>query len=126
MPHRFCVGVDENGLGPRLGPLVVTSVLARTTEAGERVACARPKGRMRARLGDSKALVSYGDSSLGEAWARALLARQGAPAPTSIDELVFALTLDERGTLRAPCPSSHGDQCWGTGGETAGFVADGA
>ncbi len=124
MSFGFCVGVDENGLGPRLGPLVVTSVLARTTAEGERVACARPKGRMRARLGDSKALVSYGDSSLGEAWGRALLARSGAPAPRSIDELVFALALDARETLRAPCPTSHGDQCWGTGGEAGGLVAE--
>ena len=31
--ERFRIGVDENGLGPRLGPLVVTAVIARVTEA---------------------------------------------------------------------------------------------
>jgi ribonuclease HII len=121
---RYLVGIDENGLGPRLGPLIVTSVLARATEAGARVAGSRPKGRVRARLGDSKALVSYGDSALGEAWARALLARRGAEAPRSIDDLVFSLAVDGREHLRAPCPEAHGDQCWGTHGETGGFAAE--
>jgi len=125
MDPRYFVGIDENGLGPRLGPLIVTSILARTSAAGEKVAGARPKGRLRARLGDSKALVSYGDSALGEAWARALLARRGQPAPSSVDDLVFALTLDPREELRAPCPSDHAEQCWGTGGEGAGLVAEG-
>ena len=27
----FVVGVDENGLGPRLGPLIVTAVTAEAT-----------------------------------------------------------------------------------------------
>ena len=121
---RYLVGIDENGLGPRLGPLIVTSVLARTTEAGARVAGSRPKGRVRARLGDSKALVSYGDSALGEAWARALLARRGAEAPRSIDDLVFSLALDGRAHLRARCPEAHEDQCWGTHGEAGGFAAE--
>ncbi len=125
MEPRYFVGIDENGLGPRLGPLIVTSILARATAAGAQVAGARPKGRLRARLGDSKALVSYGDSALGEAWARALLARRGAPAPRSVDELVFALTLDTREHLRAPCPGDHVEQCWGTAGESAGLLAEG-
>src|SRR5580704_1728886 len=37
-PPTVCVGIDENGLGPRLGPLVVTAILAECT----------PEGRLRA------------------------------------------------------------------------------
>ena len=31
---RYRIGVDENGLGPRLGPMVVTAVLSRVTGPG--------------------------------------------------------------------------------------------
>lgn len=121
MAHGFAVGIDENGLGPRLGPLVVTSILARTstdeTRDGEKVANARPKGALRKRLGDSKKLVSFGDSALGEAWARALLRRAGEVEPAAVDELVHALALDPRTELRAPCPDAHADQCWSAEGE---------
>src|SRR5580658_1636992 len=71
------VGVDENGLGPRLGPLVVTAITARTAGEGHARAEGRPRGAMRARLGDSKTLISHGDTSLGEAWARAIARRMG-------------------------------------------------
>ena len=110
------VGIDENGLGPRLGPLVVTMVVASTSDEGRARAEARPKGAMRARLGDSKKLVAFGDTALGEAWARAIARRMGlreAQVATP-DELVNALSLDSRDALRAPCPEHHGAQCWGT------------
>jgi len=110
------VGIDENGLGPRLGPLVVTMVVASTSDEGRARAEARPKGAMRARLGDSKKLVAFGDTALGEAWARAIARRMGlreAQVATP-DELVNALSLDSRDALRAPCPEHHGAQCWDT------------
>ncbi|CAN5209253.1 hypothetical protein BH09MYX1_BH09MYX1_12370 [soil metagenome] len=104
------MGIDENGLGPRLGPLVVTGVTVRITNGGERVANRAP-GRAFTRLGDSKELVTYKDSSLGEAWARAILRRVGR-AVSSADDVVHALSLDHRDTLRAPCPGEHHHQCW--------------
>src|SRR5215469_4948721 len=57
------LGIDENGLGPRLGPLVVTAVTARVEGAGHKRICSRPRGGLRARLGDSKRLVAFGDSA---------------------------------------------------------------
>src|SRR5262245_1713942 len=75
---RFRIGADENGLGPRLGPMVVTAVLARVTDDGWRVAGRKPRGGLAERLGDSKQLVSHGDVALGEAWARVLAARGAA------------------------------------------------
>ena len=112
------VGVDENGLGPRLGPLVVTAITVRATGQGARLAQRAP-GRRFARVGDSKALVSYKDSTLGEAWARVLLGRLGRDVSTPASA-VHALSLDDRAHLRALCPGAHEAQCWGDDGEGHG------
>jgi ribonuclease HII len=119
--ERFRIGVDENGLGPRLGPLVVTAVVARVTEAGHTVASRRPKGSLAKRLGDSKAMIAHGDVALGEAWARAVGHRIGAGATTP-DALIHALALDSKAELRRLCPSHVEGQCWNTQGEA--FEAD--
>lgn len=92
------VGVDENGLGPVLGPLVVTGVAFR-------IEGPRPSS-LGSLVGDSKALVSHEDWALGEAWARALLSTLG-PEPTSPADALARLCLDDPDTLRAPCPSTH-------------------
>ena len=114
MQARVLMGIDENGLGPRLGPLCVTGVTVEVTGDGERTATRAP-GRSFSRLGDSKELASYKDSSLGEAWARAILRRVGRfDAAGSVDDLVHALSLDDRPALRAPCPEDHHAQCWRT------------
>jgi ribonuclease HII len=114
---RFRMGIDENGLGPRLGPLVVTAVVARVTEEGEVVARRKPRGSLASRLGDSKAMIAHGDVALGEAWARALAARLGLEA-SDPDALIHALALDSRQELRKMCPSHVEAQCWNTDRET--------
>ena len=43
----FHIGADENGLGSRLGPMIVTAVLAETDEAGERFLSRKLPKRMR-------------------------------------------------------------------------------
>ncbi|HEU4409545.1 MAG TPA: hypothetical protein VFS43_30100 [Polyangiaceae bacterium] len=107
----FRAGIDENGLGPRLGPLVVTGVLARAEGA------APPRLEGLARLGDSKRLMAHHDVALGEAWARLLV--PSAPSPAA---LVAALSLDPPAALRAPCPAGHEAQCWPAPGP---FAAEG-
>jgi len=118
--RHFHIGADENGLGPRLGPMVITAVLARVTPEGERLIARGPRGAMAERLGDSKALVAHGKIALAEAWARALVARgagkTSAPAG-SPDELVHAISLEDPSALRAPCPPQIEAQCWSTAGE---------
>jgi ribonuclease HII len=118
------VGIDENGLGPRLGPLVVTAIAARTWGKGDGIATSSPRGRLAARIGDSKKLVSFSDSVLGEAWARALTAERSSrlshTPPESPDTVVRALSIDARATLERPCPADHMTQCWGTDGEAFG------
>jgi ribonuclease HII len=122
MSARTYVGVDENGLGPRLGPLIVTAVTARATDEGAPFLTKKPRGALASRLGDSKRLVSFDDSALGEAWARSLA---GTEEPLlSPRHLLGALSLDPDETLRALCPSHHERQCWGDRDEA--FVADAA
>ena len=116
------VGVDENGLGPRLGPLVVTAVsVSATDEPAAKVALGRPGRAFAARINDSKKLVSYKETALGEAWARVLGAAIGAPAAQP-NELVRGLSLDAEEHLRAPCPTDgdHADQCFATHDESFG------
>jgi ribonuclease HII len=116
-PPSICLGIDENGLGPRLGPLIVTAVTAEASETGRDVVRRRPRGAMRARLGDSKELVRHGDTALGEAWARALVRRTTSEEPDTPEALVQALSLDTPQALRSLCPKDHTGQCWDVGSE---------
>jgi ribonuclease HII len=127
---RFRVGADENGLGPRLGPMVVTAVLAEVSPEGALVAARKPRGALAQRLGDSKQLVSHGNVALGEAWARALVQRgagrlgaspKGAASP---DDLIHAISADAQDELRAPCPKHVEAQCWSTAGEAFSAPSD--
>lgn len=114
MALEFRVGADENGLGARLGPLVVTAVLARVNERGRRTLSRKLPQAMRADLDDSKRLMSHTDTALGEAWARAL-----CPKPVSSPaELFELLSLEGTSKLRTPCPSHVAGQCWNEDGES--------
>lgn len=110
----FLIGADENGLGSRLGPMVVTAVLAEVDEQGERFLSRKLPKRMREDLDDSKRLMSHTDVGIGEAWARALTGQQ-ARAPAELFEL---LSLEGTTKLREPCPKAAGAQCWTAESET--------
>ncbi len=113
------VGVDENGLGPRLGPLVVTAVtVAAADDKAAKVALGRPGRSFATRINDSKKLVSYKERALGEAWARVLADKLGHKTETPA-ELVFSLSLEPEAYLREPCPTEgdHAHQCFSTADE---------
>ncbi len=112
----YLIGADENGLGPRLGPMIVTATLARVASGAEEIVTSAAKGGLSKRLGDSKDLVAHGDIALAETWSRVLVARgagsrrrDGTPA-----DLLDALSLDDGATLREPCPKQVQAQCWST------------
>jgi ribonuclease HII len=123
-PVATAIGVDENGLGPRLGPLVVTAVWAQTWGKGHDRAQRKPRGALGRRLGDSKKLAHFGDTTVGEAWARAIATRTGLTAgpPENPDALIRALSIDTAENLRVPCPEEHAEQCWSTTQDQ--FLAD--
>ena len=130
MTH-WLVGIDENGLGPRLGPLVVTGVLASAADdrAKER-ASKKARGKLAECLGDSKGLVAFGKSTLGEAWARAALSNRGSHSEHP-RALVDAISLYDTSFLRDLCPGKKSpelthleEQCWGVSGETFGATEE--
>src|SRR5260221_5122929 len=104
----FHVGADENGLGSRLGPMIVTAVLAEADVSGERFLSRKLPKRMREDLDDSKRLMSHTNVGIGEAWARALT---GSLAQTPA-ELFERLSLEGSSKLREPCPKAAHAQCW--------------
>ncbi|HMA97619.1 MAG TPA: hypothetical protein VKP30_33270 [Polyangiaceae bacterium] len=110
---RICIGVDENGLGAQLGPLVVTAVGARVA-AGSKIGRNTETLARHARLlDDSKRLVSHKDVRLGEAWARAILgADVSRPAA-----LLEAIGLDSVAESMSICPTHVKAQCWAESGE---------
>lgn len=118
MAFEFRVGIDENGLGARLGPLVVTAVLARVTERGRRTLSRKLPRAIRADLDDSKRLLTHTDVLLGEAWARAL-ATQSVSSPAQLFE---QLSLEGSSRLKQRCESHVQGQCWHDQGEV--FLAD--
>jgi ribonuclease HII len=105
------VGIDENGLGPQLGPLLVTAVMAQVSESARRRIRRDGGSFLHERLDDSKALVAHGKISLAEAWTRAVVERcgQGAGSP---DALVEALALENRATRLSGCAEHALSQCW--------------
>ncbi len=112
MRLMLVMGVDENGLGPRLGPLVATSVTLQTPRYERASLCARG---LRWGLTDSKQAGGFGKMGFAESVALALLARTRATElPHSADELLERLFPDVRRRLRARCPdAATAAQCWG-------------
>lgn len=105
------VGIDENGLGPQLGPLVTTAVsleLDHPYDASALSALGASVG-----IEDSKASSAFGHMARAEGIALALVERLCGHAPAHADALLDALTLDGQKAMRAPCPKRSAAQCWG-------------
>jgi len=108
----FVVGLDENGLGPRLGPLVATAV---TLESPSYDRAGLRRAGLRVGIGDSKAVSGFGRMARAESIVLALLERLHGACPTEADELLRLVALDGLLPLRAPCPSRAAPQCWSVG-----------
>ena len=115
-------GADENGLGPRLGPLIASGV---TLELGNyRSAALRKRGEALG-ITDSKANSGFGRMALAESVTLAALERVYGEAPRTADSLFADLSIDGMMGLRAPCPSGEtARQCWANAPELPLFGGD--
>lgn len=121
MAKMLVTGVDENGLGPRLGPLVATALTLRTGRYRRAGLCDRG---LRLGLTDSKDTGGFGRMAFTESVALALLADDTGP-PRSADALLQRVFPEVRSTLRPCCPDpGTADQCWGVDLSLPAFGGD--
>jgi ribonuclease HII len=110
MPDMLVMGVDENGLGPQLGPLVATSVALQTPRYARAALCGRG---LALGLTDSKETGGFGRMGFAESVSLALLRRVGAGLPGTADGLLDQVSPESRPRLRACCPDEPtAGQCW--------------
>lgn len=108
---ELVIGIDENGLGPRLGPLVVTAVALEvdTYDPRKLARALRRRGYT-----DSKEVCAFQSMADGEAKALATLACARRDLPTDLDGLVRAVSLEGEHWLRSVCPERGHEPCWGS------------
>jgi ribonuclease HII len=105
----FVIGVDENGLGPRLGPLVATAAMIEVDayKKDELSEIGRLFG-----ITDSKATCGFGKMRWVETIALALIERLFGQCPADVDSLLNLVALDGLDGLQGVCPSLSKAQCW--------------
>lgn len=114
------IGADENGLGPLLGPLVITGLRAHThvpsTEHLKVLKRLRRSRTLAKSLGidDSKATGSFKKMQHCESIALGLIRTLTGSTPTSINGLLDQVSLHPIGSLQYECSSSAHPQCWKT------------
>lgn len=110
MARAYQVGVDENGLGPKLGPMVVTGVLV-ALDGASRGAVAAGVGEV---YRDSKELCAHGDMAGVEAMVLATLEVHLGARPESYRALQALVGLQDDARLRARCPEGEAPaMCFG-------------
>ncbi len=118
------VGVDENGLGPRLGPLVVTAAVFEQP-AYDRAGLWEAAGAFG--IGDSKEVGGFGDMARCESIALAALRRVGA-STDSFAALLASIAARPVAELRSICPTDAPAAvaaCWEPAIDLPAFGGDG-
>jgi ribonuclease HII len=106
----YLVGVDENGLGPLLGPLVATAVTLEVPSADRR---RLRRAGLRVGIDDSKRTSGFGRMGQTEGLVLALAEHLTGSVPADVDALLSTFCLDSEATLQRPCPKGGAfRQCW--------------
>ncbi len=113
-PPEHTIGVDENGLGPRLGPMVVTGIRLRIDLVRVPNEAQLRRITSRAGIGDSKEACAHGDMSGVEAFVLAMLDRHMDVRPATFTQLVARLGLETSSELQSLCPDGEAPRvCFG-------------
>jgi ribonuclease HII len=104
------LGADENGMGPRLGPLIASSVTLEISAYRRAALCERGLGLG---LTDSKQTGGFGRMALLESVALALVEAAHGSRPDCVDALLDCVAPSLRAALQTRCPdASTAAQCW--------------
>jgi len=109
----FVVGIDENGLAPRLGPLIVTGTCFEISEEAYSSRKMQNLMNKRFKVTDSKSVMGYNRMSKAEG---AVLAHIGVfleKSPENFNRLIKELSFESLKNLRSLCPKDCSSQmCW--------------
>ena len=109
-PAAIQIGIDENGLGPRLGPMIVTAVRMELDLAKVTTRRGFVSATTRAGIGDSKEKSAHGAMGAAEARVLAILREHLGIASTSLARLAEVVGLENEASLRSDCPSGEAPQ----------------
>jgi len=98
------IGVDENGLGPWLGPLVCT---AATIEVSSYDALEWTRRAKLLGIEDSKQSSAFGRMARAEGLALALAERERGEPITTMEALLETIALEPPAALRSICPGGE-------------------
>ena len=104
MANMLVMGVDENGLGPRLGPLVATSVALQVPRYARAALCERG---LALGLTDSKETGGFGRMGFTESVALALVKRGGAGLPARRTSFSTRSRLSPASAFEPAAPTSR-------------------
>lgn len=112
-------GIDENGLGPMLGPLVVTGVVLelpdyRPAALGKALAAAARAlpGGAGCGVGDSKRTLGFARMAEGEPVVLGMLAAALGGLPPTFSALFRRVSLLPEARLQSECPPGALPMCW--------------
>lgn len=116
------LGADENGMGPRLGPLIASAVTLEVSGYRRSALCERG---LRLGLTDSKQSGGFGRMALLESVALALVEAAHGIRPESADALLDCVAPTLRAALRTACPdATTASQCWSINPRLPAFGGD--
>lgn len=116
------LGADENGMGPRLGPLIASSVMLEVAAYQRAALCERG---LALGLTDSKQSGGFGRMALLESVALALVEAAHGTRPDCVDTLLDCVAPSIRAALQTRCPdASSAAQCWSINPRLPAFGGD--
>ncbi len=105
----FVVGIDENGLGPKLGFFCVTAALFESDEYEAENFWKMGKGF----VADSKEIVSFKNVSRGLDVVRFYTKFFRGFQPQTASALLNAVSFRKPADIKSSCPAHCADMCWG-------------